>query len=162
MPASMSTSTLIEEFVAQPALALVGASRSGRKFGNIALRELRARGYRVYPVHPLAATIDGVRCWPGFRELPEAVGGVIVVVSPDSAVPVVRDAAAAGITRVWIQQGGSSPYLLKVCDDLGLRTVSDECILMYAAPTGIHRAHRWIHDLLHHGSGNLSPAEVHS
>jgi predicted CoA-binding protein len=149
----MSTSgTLVREFVTLPAMALVGVSRSGRKFGNIALRQLRARGYRVYPVHPLASIIDGVRCYRSLAELPERVGGVVIVLPPDSAISVVRDAAAAGIPRVWIQQGGSSPYVLEVCGDLGLKTIADECILMYAAPTGVHRAHRFVHGLLHRQS----------
>lgn len=53
----------VESFLAQPALALVGMSRSGKKFGNVAYRELTAKGYRVYPIHPAADSIDGVRCY---------------------------------------------------------------------------------------------------
>jgi predicted CoA-binding protein len=139
----------IDAFVAEPALALVGASRSGKKFGNMALRELRSRGYRVYPVHPVAETIDGVRCSRSLAELPEPVGGVVISLPPDQAVAAVRNAAAAGIGRVWLQQGAASPYVLEVCHDLAIEPVVDECILMFASPHGIHRAHRWIHDLLH-------------
>lgn len=139
----------IDAFVAEPALALMGASRGGKKFGNAALRELRSHGYRVYPVHPVADTIDGVRCFRSLAELPEPVGGVVISLPPDQAVVAVRAAAAAGIHRVWLQQGAASPYVLDVCHELGLEPVVDECILMFAAPRGIHRAHRWIHDLLH-------------
>jgi predicted CoA-binding protein len=56
-----STAAAIAAFVAQPAIALVGASRSGRKFGNVAMRELRATGYRVYPIHRSAEVIEGVK-----------------------------------------------------------------------------------------------------
>jgi predicted CoA-binding protein len=139
----------IDAFVAQPALALVGASRRGKKFGNIALRELRSHGYRVYPVHPLAASIDGVRCFRSLADLPETVGGLVLSVPPEQAVTAVRSAAAAGIHRVWLQQGSASPYVVTVCRELGIEPVVDECILMFASPKGIHRAHRWIHDLLH-------------
>jgi len=54
-------SRAIGQFLAQPALALalVGLSRSGKKFGNVACRELKAKGYRVYPIHPSADVIDG-------------------------------------------------------------------------------------------------------
>jgi len=139
----------IDAFVAEPALALVGVSRSGKKFGNIALRELRSHGYRVYPLHPLATEIDGVRCFRSLAELPEPVGGVVISVPPDQAVVVVRDAAAAGIRRVWLQQGSGSPYVVTVCHELGVEPVVNQCILMFASPRGIHRAHRWIHDVLH-------------
>jgi uncharacterized protein len=139
----------IDAFLAEPALALLGASRSGKKFGNVALRELRSHGYRVYPVHPVAEAIDGVRCFRSLAELPEPVGGVVISLPPDQAVGAVRSAAAAGIHRVWLQQGAQSPYVVAVCRELGIEPVVDECILMFASPHGIHRAHRWIHDLLH-------------
>src|SRR3954451_5284944 len=139
----------IDASVGQPARARVGASRSGRKFGNAALRELRARGYRVYPVHPTAEVIDGVRCVHTLADLREPVGGVVISLPPDQAVAAVRSAAAAGIRRVWLQQGASSPYVVEVCQELGVEAVTDECILMFAAPHGIHKAHRWIHDVLH-------------
>lgn len=138
----------VETFLAQPALALVGVSRSGEKFGNVILRELRAKGLHVYPVHPVADVIDGVRCFRRLGDLPEAVGGVIVSVSPADAVTVVRDAAAAGISRVWVQQGAESPYLAELCTQLGIDAVMGECILMHAQPTGIHKVHRALEGLL--------------
>jgi hypothetical protein len=140
----------VEEFLAQPALALVGASRSGSKFGNTILRELRAKGRRVYPVHPTAQRIDGEPCYARLTALPQRVGGVIVCVPPAQAVDVVRDAAAAGITRVWLQQGAESAYVTGLCAELGIDAVAGECILMFAAPTGIHRVHRAISGMLGH------------
>lgn len=140
----MTLKEKIDQFIALPAIAIVGMSRSGKKFGNIACRELRAKGYRVYPVHPIATEIDGVRCYPSFAKLPERVNGALVVVPPHVANDVVRDAAAAGITHVWLQQGAESPDVLAVCDQLHLSTVAGECILMFADPRGIHRVHRWI------------------
>ena len=53
---------------------------------------------------------------------------------------------AADIRKVWLQQGAESPAVLEVCKELGLETVSRECILMYTRPSGVHRFHRWIHD----------------
>lgn len=138
----------VEAFLSQPALALVGVSRSGEKFGNVILRELRAKGMHVYPVHPVADQIDGVRCYRRLADLPEAVGGVIACVSPADAVSVVRDAADAGIGRVWVQQGAESPYLGQLCAELKLDAVIGECILMHAKPTGIHRVHRALEGLL--------------
>ena len=42
----MTSKRLIDDFLAQPALAVVGVSRSGKGFGNVAARELRGKGYR--------------------------------------------------------------------------------------------------------------------
>jgi predicted CoA-binding protein len=138
----------IEAFVAQPALALVGASHSGHKFGNAILRELLTKGVRVYPIHPAAELIDGITCYATFEDIPEQVGGVIVSVKPADAMAVVRDAAAAGIRHVWVQQGAESPALANLCTELGVDAVFGECILMFERPTGFHRAHRMVASLL--------------
>lgn len=138
----------VDRFLAQRALALVGVSRSGEKFGNVILRTLRSKGMRVYPVHPVADRIGGVTCYRHFADLPEPVGGVIISVPPADAVSVLRDAAEAGITRVWLQQGAESPYVTRLCAELGLDAVIGECILMHAHPTGIHRVHRVIEGAL--------------
>lgn len=144
----MISGPAVETFLAQPALALVGASRSGKKFGNFARRELQAKGYRVYPIHPTAAMIDNVQCYTRFADLPEHVNAALIVVPPEEAVKVVREAAAAGIHRVWLQQGAESPEVLHVCQELGVEAVAGECILMFAKPTGYHKAHQWVHRLL--------------
>ena len=141
----MVTRAAVQEFVSQPAIAVAGISRGGKKFGNAVCRELKAKGYRVYPIHPSADAIDGEPCYPSFAALPEPVGGVVISVKPKVAEQVVRDAAAAGIRRVWLQQGAGSPAALSICEQAGISVVSGECILMFAEPVAsIHKLHRWI------------------
>jgi predicted CoA-binding protein len=143
----MTISDSIQAFIAQPAIAIVGVSRDGKKFGNYACRELSAKGFRVYPIHPIATTIGSTRCYARFTDLPQPVDAVLVVVPPSSALDVVRDAAAAGVRHVWLQQGAESPKVVALCRELQLDVVVGECILMYAKPGGFHRAHRFVHDL---------------
>lgn len=150
----MATLTAVERFVAEPALAIVGVSRSGAKFGNTATRTLAARGYRVYPVHPRATEIDGFPCYPSFEALPEHVNAVLVVVPPAEGVKVVQDAAKAGIHQVWLQQGAESAAVLAACRALDLSVVSRECILMFAKPAGVHKLHAWISHALGHTPQN--------
>ena len=69
---------------------------------------------------------------------------MLVVVPPERAPGVVQEAAAAGIRRVWLQQGSQSPQAILMCSELGLETVAGECILMFAQPTGVHKTHKWI------------------
>lgn len=144
----MTSRAAVDSFLAQPAIALVGMSRSGKKFGNLACRELTTKGYRVYPIHPVAQTIDGRRCYQRLADLPEAVDAVLVVVPPGQAEATVREAAAAGIHHVWLQQGAESPEVLKACREAGIEAVSGECILMFANPHGYHKAHKWVWGLL--------------
>jgi predicted CoA-binding protein len=145
----MTSKAAVDDFVAQRTLAVVGASRQGKKFGNYALRELTQRGYRVFPVHPQAETIEGERCYSSLRQLPEPVGGVFVSVPPGQTEQIVRDAEAAGIKRVWMQQGAASPEAIRFCQEHGINEVHGECILMFAQPVkSVHNFHRWVWRLL--------------
>jgi predicted CoA-binding protein len=105
----------------------------------------------VYPLHPATDHIGGVTCYPHFANMPQMPGGVVVCVPPADAVSAVRDAAEAGVRRVWLQQGSESEYVEQLCRDLHVECVSGECILKFADPHGIHRVHRVIDDALHLG-----------
>jgi predicted CoA-binding protein len=145
----MTTREAVTDFVAQRRLALVGMSRTGRKFGNAAYKELVAKGYTVYPVHPDAESVGGARCWPSLASVPKPVDGVVVVVPPAQTARVVTEAHDAGIPRVWMQQGAESPEAIRYCEEHGIRVVHHECILMFAEPAGwFHRAHRGLWRIL--------------
>lgn len=141
----MPASPTINDFLASKTIAVVGVSRNGRKFGNTILSTLRTNGYHVLPVNPAAENIAGERCYPDLRSLPSPVDGVITVVPPGKTVGVVREAIAAGIRRVWMQQGSASDEAVRLCEENGVSCIRNECILMYAAPVkGIHSFHRWL------------------
>jgi predicted CoA-binding protein len=140
----MSSMAMINQFVSQPALALMGMSRSGKKFGNFAYRTLVSKGYRVYPIHPDAKVINGIQCYSALEDLPEHVEDVVIVLPAANALRAIQKAATAGIRRVWLQQGSESPDVLRACNELGLEVISGECILMFARPTSYHKAHRWV------------------
>lgn len=144
----MTTRSSVEQFLAQRHLGLVGVSRGGKKFGNAVLRELTKRGYRVSVVHPEAAEIDGVRCVSSVSELPDEVGGIVIVVPPEQTEKVVREATLRGVRHIWMQQGSESPAAIELCRGSGIDVVHGECILMYAEPAGIHRFHHWLWKLL--------------
>jgi len=141
----VTTRNDVDDFLACERIAVVGVSRSGRKFGNTAYRELKAKGYHVVPVHPQASHIEGDRAVSSLAALDEPVDGVLIVVPPDETERVVREAEAAGINRIWMQQGSQSDAAIEYCRERGMRVVSNECILMFATPTGfVHRVHRWV------------------
>jgi uncharacterized protein len=141
----VASKSAVMDFVGQRSLAVVGVSRSGKKFGNTAYRELKAKGYQLVPVHPEAETLEGDRCAKNLASLPAPVGGVVVIVPPQQAERVVQEAAAAGIKRVWLQQGAESPAAIRLAESKGMSVVAGECILMFAEPAAFyHRAHRWV------------------
>jgi len=145
----MTSKAAVADFVSQRKLAVVGVSRKKMKFGNLAFRELKRKGYKLFPVHPHAEQLEGERCSASLAALPEPVEGLLVIVPPAQAEQVVRAAAAAGIRRVWLQQGAGSPAAIRFCAENGISAVHGECILMFAEPAAwYHRAHRWVWGLL--------------
>jgi uncharacterized protein len=143
------TGESIHRFVSDKKIAVVGVSATGKGFGSFAYTELKKRGYRVMAVHPTASSFQGDRCWSNFASLPEPVERALVVVKPEATESVVRDAAAAGVRRVWLQQGAESPAALRAAEELGLDVVHGQCILMFAEPVGsFHGFHRWIWKLI--------------
>lgn len=144
-----SPRSAVEDFVSQKTLAVVGASRQGKKFGNYAYRRLKAQGYRVFAVHPSAERIEGDACYPSLAALPEPVGGALIVLPPERTQQVVQEAAQAGVPRVWMQQGAESEAAIQACRDHHMQEVHGQCILMFAEPVrSFHRVHRGLWRLL--------------
>ncbi len=140
----MATRAMIEDFLAQKTLAIVGVKRDGKGFGNAVVKDLTGKGYELLPVHPHAEQVAGLPCFPSLAELPKKAGGVVLVVPPAQTEKLVREAKEAGIHRVWMQQGAESLPAIRYCADNGIAAVHGECIMMFAQPTGIHRFHRWL------------------
>jgi len=138
----------IEEFISKKRIAVVGVSRNPGKFGNSVLAELTTRGYEVYPVHPRAEEIGGVRCHPSLTALQGTVDAAVVCIPRAAVESVLREAAAIGLKNVWIQQGAESPAAVALGQALGLSVVAGKCILMYAPPVGgFHGFHRTVNRL---------------
>ena len=145
----MITKAIIDDFITQRSLAIVGVSRKANKFGNIVFKELKTKGYQLYLVHPSGEVIEGEQSYPSLKALPSKVGGVLVVVPPAQAEVVVREAHEAGIERIWLQQGAESPAAIQYCQQNGMSVVYGNCILMFAQPLSFfHKPHRWVMQVL--------------
>jgi len=142
---------MIDDFISQPSLAIVGVSRQAdkNKFGNSAYKELKNKGYQLYLVHPSAEILEGQRAYPSLKALPSGIGGVLVIVPPAQAEKVVQDAHQAGINRIWLQQGAESQVAIQYCQQNGMSVVHNHCILMFAKPINFfHKPHRWVLQIL--------------
>ena len=126
----MKTRSDSTEFIKQKSFAIIGATQNRAKYGNIAYRNLRAKGYTVFAINPAVAEIEGDRCYPSIASLPAKVDGIVTVVPPNVTEKVVREAAEAGITRVWMQEGSESPEAIQFCQEHGMNVVWDQCIMV--------------------------------
>jgi predicted CoA-binding protein len=138
----------IQGFLSQKTLAIAGLSRDPKSFSANVARELKGKGYRLFPVNPNASEIGGEKCYPSVSALPEKVGGALFFTPPAATEKAVREAVNAGVDRIWIQQGAQSPAVLAFCREKGLPAVTGHCVLMFAEPVAsIHSIHRWVKKL---------------
>lgn len=144
-PNKMTTQQSIQEFFFQKSVAVVGVSHTGKKFSNIVYKELKSKGFQVFPVNPKTDKLNGESCYPNLQSLPEKVGGVVIITKPTATEMIVHEANLLGIKHVWIQQGAESEEAIRFYNENGMNVVHGECILMFAEPaTFFHRAHRWV------------------
>ena len=135
---------IIQDFLKAKRLAVVGVSHSDKKFGSAIYTELKARGYEVYGVNPTLDTIAGDQCYASVAELAGKVDGVVICLPPQKAAGVIRETAAAGIDKIWLQQGSQSPETSQAAQEVGVAPVVGKCILMYAGEVkSFHAFHRF-------------------
>lgn len=145
----MTTKAAIREFLDQKTLAIVGMSRSEKKFSSMLYKNLKAKGYRLFAVNPNSVNSHGEACFDSILSLPETVDGVVIVIPPNQTEKVVKDAISAGINHIWIQQGAESQEAIDLCEKNGINVIHNQCILMFAEPSGFpHKLHRQVWGLL--------------
>ena len=134
----------VEDFLQSKRLAIAGVSRSEKKFGTAIYIELKSRGFEVYGINPNMDLVDGDKCYPNLTELAGKVDGVVICLPPQKSAQVIRESAASGIQKIWLQQGAQSAETAKVARELGVTPVEGKCILMYAGEVNsIHGFHKF-------------------
>lgn len=93
-------------------VAVVGASSDRRKFGNRALREFMAKGYRVIPINPHERTIEGLRAYASVLDVPEPIDIATVYVQPNVALRLLGEFERKGVPEIWVNPGADSDALL--------------------------------------------------
>ena len=80
-------------------VAVVGASTKGAALPNHFIRRIREYGYAgdIYPIHPSAAEIDGLRAYPNLGATPKPIDYAYIAVSAAQIPPMLS--AAAGRVR---------------------------------------------------------------
>jgi predicted CoA-binding protein len=127
----MDTHARIADFLAGAPHAVIGASTDRSKYGNKVVRCYQQARRPVLVVHPREAQIEGLRCVAKLADLPAGVHGLSIITPPAVTEKVVRDAAAAGITRLWMQPGAESARALEIAAELGLAVIAGgPCLLV--------------------------------
>jgi uncharacterized protein len=109
-------------------LAIVGASRDPNKSAHLIPAALKAAGFRVVPVNPLAGEqLFGEPVYPSLNAIPFPVE-VVVVFRPSSDVPpIAHETVQIGAKALWLQSGISSAEARQIAEGAGLLYVEDRC-----------------------------------
>ncbi|MDP2053848.1 MAG: CoA-binding protein, partial [Acidobacteriota bacterium] len=89
-------------------VAVVGASRERNKIGSEVLHNLVATGFTgaVVPVHPTAATLQGLTAYPRVADIPSAVDLAVIVVPAAQVPAAVDDCLAKQVPAICIISAG--------------------------------------------------------
>ncbi len=109
--------------------AVIGANDNPDKFGNIIYKRLKAEGYVTYPVNPLYSEVEGDKCYPDLKSLPQKPEVLDMVVSPKRGKAFIEEAAQLGIKYIWLQPGTYDQELLALIKDKQL-TAIQSCVLV--------------------------------
>ncbi len=137
----MKTLKQINEFLDSQPIALVGVSRSPKKFGYTAFKELREKGMNIIPVNSEADEIMGIRSYRNVKLLPPEVKGIIILTKKDQTANVIREAKVMGIKQIWIQQMADTKEALDELKGSDINFITGECILMHYKPHSMHKFH---------------------
>ena len=121
----------IQSFLASGPFAVVGASTDRSKYGNKVLRCYQQHGKEVYPINARAPEVEGLKAYPSLAALPVKVKAISVITPPAITETVVREAAAAGVTHVWMQPGAESDEAIRTAESLGMSVIAGgPCLLV--------------------------------
>jgi acetate---CoA ligase (ADP-forming) len=164
----------LQALMAPRSIVILGASPREGTLGNTVVRNLIDLGFSgaIYPVHPSAAEVCGIRAYTDIVALPKAAECAVVCLSADKVVAALENAAVSGVRAAVIFASGfaeagtegrdrqarlealASRTGLKVCgpNSLGLANISRGISLYSAAVPETLRAGN-VAVLSHSGSG---------
>jgi predicted CoA-binding protein len=137
---------LIQDFLAQKQIAVVGVSDKRETGCNAAYRRFKAAGYAVSPVNPHLSSFEGDACYPDLKSIPVKPDGVFILTNPKVTEGIVRECVDLGIQRVWMHcLLGTKPGLgtgttsvsadaVRMCRENGITVIPGACPNQFLKP----------------------------
>ena len=147
---------LVQDFLAQKKIAIVGVSDKRETGCNLAYRKFRDAGYTVAAVNPRLQTFEGAPCYPDLKSIPEKPDAVFILTNPGITDQVVQQCVELGITRVWMHcMMGVKPGLaanmtsvsqnaVRVCQENGITVIPGSCPNQFLKPDFAHKMMRML------------------
>jgi predicted CoA-binding protein len=114
-------------------IAILGASRDRRKFGNKGVRAYQADGWRVLPVNLREDEIEGLPVYRSLGEARAAAGETLdrisVYLPPETTRELLPEIAAAAAAETFFNPGAANPGALREAAARGI-VVRDACSIV--------------------------------
>ena len=110
--------------MAQPTVAVVGASADRSKYGNKSVRAHLQQGYAVYPINPKGGEIEGLMAYTSLAELPKGtLNRISMYVPPAIGLKMLDEIVARGCQELWLNPGSESDELIEQAEARGLNVI---------------------------------------
>lgn len=121
-----------ELLTAARTIAVVGISDDPERDSYMVAEFLQRQGYRIIPVNPrlvhLNIQVLGEKAYATLRDVPEKIDIVDIFRRPETVMPVVEDAIAAGAGAVWMQLSIVNEEAAARAEAAGLNVVMNRCM----------------------------------
>lgn len=124
--------TLVKYFRTMPPVALIGASNDSTKYGNKIFKDLKSKGYSVYPINPKATSIEGVPALHSLEELKEQanVDLLVFVIPPALTLESLKKANELGYKKIWLQPGAADAAVAEYLDTNDFQYIIGACVMV--------------------------------
>lgn len=110
--------------MAEPTIAILGASSDRSKYGNKAVRAYLKQGYQVFPVNPKGGAIEGLTAYASLAEVPvDTLDRISIYLPPHVGLSLVDEIAKANAGEVWLNPGSESDDLIAALMDRGVHPI---------------------------------------
>ena len=148
--------TLVQDFLAQKKIAVVGVSDKRDTGCNAVYQRFKEAGYTVYPVNPRLSTFQGEACYPNLKSIPEKPGAVFVLANPQVTEQIVQQCVGLGVQHVWMHcmmgtkaglvagMTSVSQDAVRMCREKGISVIPGSCPNQFLNPDFGHKMMRVI------------------
>lgn len=133
----MSGKESVSAFLASTTFAVAGASNNRDKYGNKVFLALQKSGRTVFPLNPIADSIEGSIAYKNLHSTPQRVEALSIVTPPMVTRQVVTEAIEVGVKHIWMQPGAQDEIASRLARQAGINVIDDgSCILVGLATEG--------------------------
>lgn len=120
--------TLLDE--PHTTIAVVGATDDPSKYGYVIYRDLKRKGFTVFPVNPQRDSVDGDQAFATLADMPQKPTIVNMVVPPEITIQILQQCLDLGLLNIWLQPGAESPEVMTFLQEHDFNYLANACIMV--------------------------------